>query len=182
MNGGYAQLRCGLSALHWQRLVQLAWCSSVTHLSCLTFLRDYFKAHKLTQLWRIPGMIALNVMLTVGLLPTAHCPWEYAYLITGTEAALQRPQTYDYAACFWNYHEIPGDRFQFETIKQRTIVMGVFLGLGMFNRLFRLYQIPVIAVLRVRKSSSETAMEALQTLLAWADSQGDGGPWRMYLL
>lgn len=38
---GYAQLECGLSCYHWQVLVYLAWFSSLTHLSCLTLLRNY---------------------------------------------------------------------------------------------------------------------------------------------
>lgn len=38
---GFTQLQTGISAYHWQRLVQLAWFSSVTHLCCLTALRDY---------------------------------------------------------------------------------------------------------------------------------------------
>lgn len=92
---GFAQLRCGISAYHWQRIVQLAWFSSITHLCCLTFLRDYLHQHKSAQVWRIPGMVALVVMVIAALVPTAHYAWELDDTMD-----LSRPLPYDHAICF----------------------------------------------------------------------------------
>jgi hypothetical protein len=69
---GYTQLRCGLQAYYWQRVVYLAWFSSITHLCCLTFLREYFSRNKVAYCWRLPGMIILILMLVVAYVPTAH--------------------------------------------------------------------------------------------------------------
>jgi len=69
---GYAQLHCGLSVYHWQILVYLTWFSSLTHLSCLTFLRNHLYNHPGERLWRLVGMGALVVMLIVALLPTGN--------------------------------------------------------------------------------------------------------------
>lgn len=40
--GGISQFQYGLSSYHWQNIVNLAWFSSVTHLTTLTTLRLHF--------------------------------------------------------------------------------------------------------------------------------------------
>lgn len=41
---GYIKLPSGISIYHWQVIVSLAWFSSLTHLTTLTSLRDYFRS------------------------------------------------------------------------------------------------------------------------------------------
>lgn len=67
---GYSQLQCSLSMFHWQIIVFLAWFSSMTHLSTLTFLRRYMHQHKRVLYVRLPLMAVFGGMLLVALLPT----------------------------------------------------------------------------------------------------------------
>ncbi|KAL8956671.1 MAG: hypothetical protein Q9183_006246, partial [Haloplaca sp. 2 TL-2023] len=67
---GYAQLSCGLSKSHWQIIVYLAWHSSLTHLTTLTFLRRYFQENPTARVWRSVLMLILAIMLAIALLPT----------------------------------------------------------------------------------------------------------------
>jgi hypothetical protein len=67
---GYAQLRCGISTYHWQVMVWLAWFSSLTHMACLTFLRNYLYTHPSERLWRLFGMLSIAGLLFVAMLPT----------------------------------------------------------------------------------------------------------------
>ncbi|KAF4482896.1 hypothetical protein CGGC5_v009641 [Colletotrichum fructicola Nara gc5] len=62
----------GLSAYHWETAVYLAWFSSVTHLSALTFLRTYLAKHPKGRLCRLIFMFILLVLLFVGIIPTGH--------------------------------------------------------------------------------------------------------------
>lgn len=67
---GYSQLQCSLSMFHWQIIVYLAWFSSMTHLSTLTFLRRYMHQHKRVLYLRLPLMAVFGGMLFIALLPT----------------------------------------------------------------------------------------------------------------
>lgn len=62
----------GLTAYHWQMVVSLAWFSTVTHLSALTFLRSYLAKHPAGRLWRLALMFILLVLLFVAFIPTGH--------------------------------------------------------------------------------------------------------------
>lgn len=72
---GYSSLRCGFSTYHWQLVVDLAWFSSVTHLSTLTFLRHYLHNRPKEKQWRVIAMLVLLVLLCVAIGPTAHFAW-----------------------------------------------------------------------------------------------------------
>lgn len=72
---GYAQLRCGLSVFHWQMIVYLSWFSSLTHLTTLTFLRQYFRENPVPRLWRAILMLSMVTMLGIALLPTGDAEW-----------------------------------------------------------------------------------------------------------
>lgn len=69
---GYSQLRCGLSVYHWQALVYLTWFCSLTHLSCLTFLKNHLYNHHGERIWRLIGIGTLLTMLITALLPTGN--------------------------------------------------------------------------------------------------------------
>lgn len=67
---GYATLKCGLSNYHWQILVYLAWFSSVTHLTALTFLRNFLYNHPSQRFWRLVAMFLFLCMLIVAIVST----------------------------------------------------------------------------------------------------------------
>lgn len=75
---GFAQLKCGLAALKWRVILDLAWFSCLTHLSCMTMLRKYLHTHTFERLWRLLAMGALATFMAVGLLFTANYHWSYA--------------------------------------------------------------------------------------------------------
>ncbi|KAG7044905.1 hypothetical protein JMJ77_0004364 [Colletotrichum scovillei] len=72
MLSGYYALTQGLSAYHWQMVLCLAWFSTMTHLSALTFLRTYLNNHPAGRFWRIFLMSLLATTLTIGFIPTGH--------------------------------------------------------------------------------------------------------------
>ncbi|KAF2800694.1 hypothetical protein K505DRAFT_370017 [Melanomma pulvis-pyrius CBS 109.77] len=73
---GYTQLRCGLSAYHWQKIVNIAWFTSTTHLSCLTFLRNYLSQRKAQRIWRVLAMGTLVLLLLVAIVRTRYFIFE----------------------------------------------------------------------------------------------------------
>ncbi|KAF6783880.1 hypothetical protein CSOJ01_15836 [Colletotrichum sojae] len=111
----------GLSAYHWKMLVFLAWFSSVTHLSALTFLRGYFAVHPAGRLWRISMMFFLLVLLFVGFIPTGHFEFlgdkvTYAQFVDLGQALypkdcdnfrLSGPLYYNGSRWSWGYPKIP---------------------------------------------------------------------------
>lgn len=64
---GASQFRCGLSALYWGFIMNLAWLSCFTHLVCLTLLRNYLYNRPSERLWRLIAMGALVLFVVVGL-------------------------------------------------------------------------------------------------------------------
>ena len=78
--GGYSQLPCGrISLYHWQLVVYLAWFSSLTHLTTLTVLRQYFREHPTIRIWRVSLMLCVLLPLSVALLPTGAEYWSDSY-------------------------------------------------------------------------------------------------------
>ncbi|RFU26532.1 hypothetical protein B7463_g9794, partial [Scytalidium lignicola] len=67
---GFSQVGCGLSIFHWHIVVFLAWFSSVTHLTTLTFLRRYIHDNRGIRMLRLVLMLLLVVILAVALVPT----------------------------------------------------------------------------------------------------------------
>jgi hypothetical protein len=101
MISGYAQLQCGISCFDWQMFLYIAWFSSLTHFSCLTFLRSYLYRHKGERVWRLVGMGLLVVMLFFGFLPT----WNYKLYDWVNNRHIGGGDTYypgyaDYAVCY----------------------------------------------------------------------------------
>ena len=83
---GYKQLACGLQYYHWQIVVDLAFFSSITHLTTLTCLRSYFQARPALRLWRLACMGATAVLLAPALgstgYPDAQLGWPAQCLLT----------------------------------------------------------------------------------------------------
>ena len=68
----YVQISCGLQVYHWKVAVDLALFSSITHLTTLTCLRDYFRKRKSLRTMRLIFMGTIGLMLSVALGTTGH--------------------------------------------------------------------------------------------------------------
>ncbi|KAH8670197.1 hypothetical protein BGZ60DRAFT_30477 [Tricladium varicosporioides] len=66
---GFGSVVCGLSIYHWDTLVYLAWFSSITHMTALTFLRNYLYNRPAERLWRLVSMSTFLCMLVAAILP-----------------------------------------------------------------------------------------------------------------
>lgn len=169
---GYTQLQCGISVYHWERVVRLAWLSSITHLCCLTFLRDHFCLNRRAQIWRLPAMILLIVALCVAMVPAVRIYTSPQKTISAVVSG--SPRYYyqiDHAVCFFGYH--PNDArdhflntgFDYLQAKQqRAILSMVTLIFGMLSRLWRLYPMPVNAYIRMRQWLSHRFRSWLQVI------------------
>lgn len=176
---GFTQLDTGISAYHWQRLVQLSWFSSITHLCTLTTLRNYFRRHTIGYFWRLPGMIILILMLIVALVPTGHYTWESSIIQSARrQRNTIRPQPTDNAICYFNSHESicrdgSGSWYQqhcdaaFEASQQRMIMSAVFLAVGMCNRLWHLFRLPSQVYNSVRSFCSNLSIFVLAHMHSW---------------
>lgn len=174
---GFTQLDTGISAYHWQRLVQLAWFSSITHLCTLTALRNYFRRHSIGYFWRLPGMIILVLMLIVALVPTGQYTWEAIIYENAIQQDIKlRPQPTDLAICYFHSHEntCPSGWFQrecdlaFEASLQRMALSAVFLAVGMCNRLWHLIRLPAQLFNSARSFCSHMSTKALSCMHDWA--------------
>lgn len=133
----FAQLRCGLSAYHWQIMCSLAWFSSLTHLSCLTILRNNLYNHPGERLWRLFGMAIVVGLLIVALVPTANYDW------TPYNLKQSMPALSDYAICYLNWQ--PNDN---SITLVSTIVSISILAVGFLTRLVRVIKTLSIDVLQ----------------------------------
>ncbi len=77
LGSGYAQLNTGIGidSYHWQIMIYLVWFSSLTHLTILTVLRQYFLTNPAARVGRLVLMLVTVIMLGVALLPTGDYPW-----------------------------------------------------------------------------------------------------------
>jgi hypothetical protein len=96
---GYVSLRCGLSTYHWELVVDLAWFSSVTHLSTLTFLRHYLHNRPKQKRLRVMAMLVLLVLLCVAVGPTAHFAWRHE--TDAGKLALLKVQSSSHTICVY---------------------------------------------------------------------------------
>ena len=128
---GYTQLGCGISAYHWQTTIYLVWFSSLTHLSTLTFLRQYFYENR-PLLWGRLFFICLIAGLLLGALaPTGSSDWTTSS-DTGT-ITLSIP-----AQCFYNQSGPPYGPFG-GTQGPVMIVSALILSVGSIARGIKLF-------------------------------------------
>lgn len=69
---GFSQLSCSLSTYHWQLTFDLAWFSSITHLTTLTYLRHYFQERPALRIWRLLLMAITAILLSAALFSTGY--------------------------------------------------------------------------------------------------------------
>ncbi|PVH69724.1 hypothetical protein DL98DRAFT_598415 [Cadophora sp. DSE1049] len=72
LTSGFSQLASGLSSYHWINIVNLAWFSSLTHLTILTMLRAHLQQHRALRTWRLISMAVMAIMLSCGLWSTGY--------------------------------------------------------------------------------------------------------------
>ena len=131
---GYVQLRCGISSYHWQTIIYLAWFSSLTHLTTLTVLRQYFRDNPAPRLWRAVLMLVMVTMLGFALLPSGDYWWFTSEL--GYDITAQLP-----ALCFFRrlVARSPEERFELDAYTTGSMLISVLvLFSGYLTRLVKL--------------------------------------------
>ncbi|KAL3473409.1 hypothetical protein BJX99DRAFT_261339 [Aspergillus californicus] len=157
---GYAQLSCGLSPYHWLVISRLAWFSSLTHLSCLTFLRNYLHNRKAERQWRVLFMFVLVVMLITAMVPTAH------YQNENYPAICYFSQTIPPPGYYYGYDTKRSD------LSMITLVLSI--GLGFIFRVIKLHPaLSVFVVDKLRKKISRQLQKLLWTLRDLPGPMGD---------
>lgn len=152
---GFIQLRCGLSAYHWQIMVYLAWFSSITHLCCLTFLRNYLFNHPGQRLWRLISMFIIIIMLVVALVPTGYFDWS---------------SPASYAICYFG--RSPLGRSGLPNSYLTMIFSCSLLILGFLTRVIRLHKVLSIDfILRMKSWLSKVARRCLWRVYAWCQAE-----------
>ncbi|KAM5378820.1 hypothetical protein ACJZ2D_004293 [Fusarium nematophilum] len=74
---GYANLRCGISAYHFQLIAHLAWFSTVTHLAGLSALRQHLHRRPVEKWGRLFFIVVLATMLLAAMFPTLFFNWAH---------------------------------------------------------------------------------------------------------
>ena len=128
---GYSQLACGLAIYHWQVTVDLAWFSSITHLTTLTCLRHYFHRRPTLRVWRILLMGITVVMLACAIGSTGFLGIE-SFSLSYPAWCLYHP----------NLMEEPGDRkSQYGNLYYNNVYVAItqsFLGVSYATRLIQI--------------------------------------------
>lgn len=173
---GFAQLRCGLSAYHWQVLVYLAWFSSLTHLCCLTFLRNYLFNHPGQRLWRLVSMFIIVVMLVVALVPTGYLDWLYLSWKDISQSPASSP-----AICFYGKQSLPPDLGSNSYLSM--IISSLLLLLGYITRVIKLHKmLSIDFILVIRSFLSRIARKGLRRVHAWCRVQANPRSLRRSLI
>ncbi|KAI9694682.1 MAG: hypothetical protein M1822_000298 [Bathelium mastoideum] len=134
---GFAQLLCGLSCWHWQLLVYLAWFSSLTHLACLTFLRNYLYDNPGERSWRLVSMGILATLLVFALVPTGNYDWVSGFDLDADvyDDDDEPPLPPDYAICHIKKTKT-ADSLTFASM----IVSVLLVAIGFVSRVIRLHK------------------------------------------
>ncbi|CAG7936484.1 unnamed protein product [Penicillium salamii] len=173
---GAAQLKCGISTHQWQVLVYLAWFSSLTHLSCLTLLRNCLHQRPAERIWRLVCMFVLVVLLILAFLPTANYRWQYGYSAKSTG----HPALQVYAICYLRPVQRPdparnhmyasvdnGHAFSDSSIMAMSISI-VLLFVGFVCRVLKMHQsLSYFFARTIRGSISRMLSKPLRTIEGW---------------
>lgn len=160
MISGFVQLHCGLATYYWLVILELAWFSSLTHLSCLTLLRTYFVNHTTERTWRLIAMALLAALLAVGFLYTGNYSWD------SNDAASSLPLINDPAICYWS--TVPRDGPSNPTL-WTMIISIIVVVVGFSSRTVKLYEtLSIHAFSRARSWLSRWARKFLGIVHSWA--------------
>ncbi|KAI9373705.1 hypothetical protein BJX61DRAFT_501636 [Aspergillus egyptiacus] len=163
LTSGYTQLTCGLSCFHWSVIGRLAWFSSLTHLSCLTLLRNYLYNRKPKRQWRLLAMLVLNIMLITALVPTGNSCFGLYF----------DSLPVDYAICHFS---VPSSSSgpQFASM----LVLVLLVGLGFFFRVIKLHRpLAIFVIEKLRKNLSDRARRPLWVLYRWRNVTSGEQSW-----
>lgn len=155
---GYAQMSKDLSSYHWMVIVDLAWFSSLTHLACLTVLRNFFYSHPLQRAGRLFFMGVLAILLIVGLSWTGNYTWvslnysmssrqfpEYPLSLHSTD----RVMAVTYPATCRSFPDPVEDTLNWSYLSMLLSIVLIALGfLGRIVKLYRILSVGLCARLR----------------------------------
>ena len=176
LTSGYAQLRCGISSYHWQMIIYLAWFSSLTHLTTLTVLRQYFRDNPAPRLWRAVLMLVMVTMLGFALLPSGDYWWfttEDDYYNTAPLPAL----------CFFRrlVARSPEERFALAELSTGSMLTSVLvLFSGYLTRLVKLSRkATAFTKLWIRTKPGRMLRKSLRSSIQRADKPNATIYWRL---
>lgn len=153
---GYSQLHCGLICFHWKVIGRLAWFSSLTHLSCLTLLRNYLHNHPAQRHWRMLFMFVLIVMLITALVPTGIYDWpSYLFQLS--------PKENDFAICYFS-------KTQSSPTMANLSMIGLvsLISFGFAIRVVKLHKSSLASLVgRPRQKLSKTTRKLLWIIYNW---------------
>lgn len=147
---GFCQLHSGLATYYWILVVYLAWFSCITHLSCLTLLRNHLYNNGLERGWRLVAMATLAILEVIGLGLTGDYDWAFCsdchrpLSALFTETVNLAPAPNDYAICFMSLTRTTGEAFPSMVASIALILFGFLtrvaklykpLSVGVFDRL-----------------------------------------------
>lgn len=133
---GFAQLSNSLQCYHYQVIIQLAWFSSLCHLTCLTFLRNYLYNRPGERTWRLLSMGLLIGMLTVGMVPTGAYDWA-GFCKSSPQS---KPAPFDFAIEYFNIPDFNTDYRKAHLTKYTMIISIFLLVVGFLIRVIRLFE------------------------------------------
>ena len=167
MISGLARLPCGLTCFEWQILVDLAWFSSLTHLSCLTILQNYLYNRPVERGWRLLLMLVLAIFIFFAFIPTTNYDWETWYDMEPSSPF--HPAIWDYAICYLR----PTSQSQTGASILSTAASISLIILGFIFRIIRLHE-PLSSFMskRIRGSLSEAGRSLLRNVFKWCDPHG----------
>jgi hypothetical protein len=145
-------------------MVWEAFFSSLTHMSCLTFLRNHLHRNPGQRLWRLLGMLTIAGLLFVAMLPTYN--FNISVVFSNPPNFLPRPA--DQTICYFRPgHMSPGHRGG-----ERTVASMVLLVIGFSFRSVRLFESLSTGVLaRLEQRISRFVTLKLEAIYAWCDLQ-----------
>ncbi|KAL4804639.1 hypothetical protein BDV18DRAFT_161735 [Aspergillus unguis] len=156
---GYTQLRCGISSYHWLVISRLAWFSSLTHLSCLTLLRNYLYNRKAQRQWRLLFMLGLIIMLITAMVPTGSYEWSSPYELVDASS-----EGSDYAICRFSTPILSGSVEAFVSM----VILVSLIGLGFIFRVIKLHKtLSLFVVETLRRRISHGLRRLLWMLYHW---------------
>ena len=163
---GYSQLTCNLSSYHWQILVYLGWFSTLTHLTTLTILREYFQENPGIRTWRVFLMLLTFVLLVIALLPTGDSKWLFWPPLTPSPYTDGVP-----VLCFFKMLGVGGRENQFTNDPDQTSSMVISIVVLCFGYMTRLIKISAWATNFTNQWFRERPGNLLKRKLAETESR-----------
>ena len=142
---GFSQFRCGLETFHWLMVIDLSWFASITHLTTLTCLRQYFWERPALRLWRIILMTAVAVLLSCAL-----------YSIGWTQSVLPTVP----ARCLYQQNGIPySGGLPYNNVYFAITI--VFLSISYLTRITQLFPSATKAIRKVFRTQPSRLLKSL---------------------